>query len=418
MGKIIAAVAVLLAVPLAASAQDFGTEWLDRVVHERETDRGPLKQHAAEWTGSGGVDVFYDNNVLLRDTGNPAAKKVGDAVIVPFVGGRLYYSEPRFEAWADLLLDYKNYFSKKYDTTNNLDHDSGFDERFDGHVRYVDARFTISADELLRHDSDPTDVVFLNRETRTISDTHAHGTYDFTKSVTLEADMIYEVVRYNDQPFSNEFDNENWRLAGALVYRQSNGYDWLVQYGYIDIFYHHSQVGGAPPDATGYFVHAGFRGELTQQLSVEALVGWVHVESDRFLGTPSHTGITTADLAINVRYEVSQVVRAYADLTRTVGFAGEDGSPFQTVTAFALIAEWDAAENFMLRGRVQWDHAETALGIASDYRSYSITGSYKFAEHFMAELGGTYRNGESRGAVVATARFNDAIGHLGVVLTY
>jgi hypothetical protein len=418
MGKIIAAVAVLLAVPLTASAQDFGTEWLDRVVHERELDRGPLKQHAVEWTGSAGVDVFYDSNVLLRPTGVAGQKRVGDTVIVPFAGGRLDYSESRFEAWADILADYKYYLNKKYDTTNNLKHDNAFEERFDGHARYVDARWSAQADEIIRHDSDPTDVVFLNREERTISDTHGHGTYDFTRTVALEVDGTYEAVRYNAQPFKSEFDNENWRADGSLVYRQANGYDWLVQMGWIDIFYHHSQTGGAPPDASGYYVHGGFRGDVMERLSIQALLGWVHVESDRFLGSPNHVGITTADFQFNVRYELTQVLRVYGDLGRTVGFAGEDGSPFQTVTRFGLMGEWEAMEKLTIRGRIQWDHATTALGIASDYRSYSLTGAYKFAEHFMAELGGTYRNGESHGTVVASSHFNDAIAHLGVVFTY
>ena len=48
MGKIMVVLAALFAVPVAASAQDFGTEWLDRVTRERQQERGPLKPHPVE----------------------------------------------------------------------------------------------------------------------------------------------------------------------------------------------------------------------------------------------------------------------------------------------------------------------------------------------------------------------------------
>jgi hypothetical protein len=415
MGKIMVALAVLLAVPAVVSAQDFGTEWLDRVTHERQQERGPLKPHPVEWTASTGLLGYIDNNVFLADK---TGKTPGDTVIVPFGRARLDYTEQRFEASADLLVNYKGYLDTNHDASVDFNQARDWEERFYGHARYLDARWQLGVEEILRHESDPVDAVFLTRAKRTVSDTVGQGVYDITKVIALESGIDYQVVRFSEKPLSTASDNDNYRADVALVYRQANGFDWLVQAGWMSIFYHHSQGGGSPPDADGYYVRGGWRGELMQRLSVEALAGWIHVSSDRYINTPDHSELSTADISLHARFEVTETCRVYGDLARTVGFAGGDGSPFQTITRFALIGEWEAIENLTLRARIQWDHAATILGIVTEYRSYGLSAAYKFTDYLSADAGVTYRTGVTHGKVASSVEFDDTIFHLGVVLTY
>jgi hypothetical protein len=414
MGKIILGLAVLVAVPAAASAQDFGTDWLDRVTHERQQERGPLKPHPVDWTLSTGILGYYDGNVFLADKDG---KTPGDAVIVPFGRARLDYTEQRFEATADLLVDYKGYLDVDTNSNTQFQKSRDWEERFYGHARYVDARFTLGVDELLRHESDPVDAVFLTRAKRTVSDTIAHGTYDLTKTFTAEANVDFQVVRFEDKPLDAATNNENYRADLAIVYRQSNGYDWLLQVGWMSIYYNRSQGGGAPPDADGYFVRGGWRAELQERISVQAMAGLIHVESDRFLNTPDHEELTTMDILLAIQYEVTEQFRLTGDFNRTIGFATAP-DPYQVVNRFAVIADWDAVEQLTIRARIQWDHAATPSGILREYRSYSLSASFRISEYVSADGGVTYRTGDIHGNVGSSVQFNDPIFHVGVILTY
>jgi len=420
MGKIMVVVAVLFAVPLAVSAQDFGVEWLDRVTHERQLERGPLKPHPVEWNVNTGVLAYLDSNVYLFDKGG---KTPGDTIIVPFIQGRMEYTEQRFEASADLLVNYKGYLDTNTDPTVNFNDSRDWEERFYGHARYVDARFTIGVDEVLRHESDAISAVFFNRIKRVVSDTLGQATYDITRTVAAEVHADYQVIRYEEVPFSTTSNNDNWRADLSLVYRQANGYDWLVQAGAMPIYYTHSQTSGAPPDVDGYYVRAGFRGDVTERLSIQALAGWITVESDRYLGTQTHENLSTADFSLNLRYQATEEIKFLPDLARTIGFAGggTGGSapdPFQTVTRFSAIVEWECIEDFTVRARWQWDHAASVLGLQHEYQSYSLSATYKFSSHVAIDGGVTYRQGSTHGNVVQGLDFNDFIFHLGLVLSF
>ena len=413
MGKIMVALAVLLAVPAAAAAQDFGVEWLDRVTHERQQERGPLKPHPVEWMASGGVLAYLDNNVFLADK---EGKTPGDLVVVPFVRGRMDYTEQRFEASADLLLNYMGYADLNHDPGIDLQSARDYEQRFYGHARYVDARFTIGLDQVVRHESDPVNVLFLNRAERVVSDSIVQATYDLTRTVAAEFHADYQVVRFEEQPFAAQANNDNWRGDLALVYRQANGYDWLIQAGLMSIYYMRSQP-AAPPDVDGYYVRGGFRGDLSERFSLEALAGWISIQSDRYTGTQEKEENSTADIAVNIRFEVTETMRLFGDYGRTMGFAG-GSDPFQTVNRFAAIAEWDCTEELSVRARVQWDRAASALGILREYRSASLSAVWRFSEHFAADAGATYRTGNTHGKVASSTEFENAILHVGVVLTY
>ncbi len=413
MGKIMVTLAMLLAVPAAAAAQDFGVEWLDRVTHERMQERGPLKPQPVEWTTSGGVLAYLDNNVFLADKDG---KTPGDLVVVPFVRARMDYTEQRFEASADLLLNYMGYVDLNHDPAVDLHSTRAYEQRFYGHARYVDARFTIGLDEIVRHESDPVNVLFLNRAERVVSDTLIHATYDLTRSVAAEFHGDYQVVRFEEQPFASSANNDNWRADLGLVYRQANGYDWLVQAGLMSIYYLRSQSGGAPPDSEGYYIRGGFRGDLSERFSLEALVGWITLDSDRYIGTQVKEEHSTADISVAVRFQVTETTRLFGDYNRTVGFAGGN-DPFQTVNRFAAIGEWDCTEELTVRARVQWDHAASVLGVVREYKSGSISAVWKFSDHIAADAGATYRTGDTHGKVAASSEFENAVLHLGVILT-
>jgi len=413
MGKITVVVAVLLAVPVAASAQDFGIEWLDRVTHERQVERGPLKPHPVDWSGSAGVLGYLDNNVLLLDKDG---KTPGDVVIMPFVRGKMEYTEQRFDASADLMVNYKGYMDVNHDPSVDMTSFRDWEERFYGHARYVDARWQIGVDEILRNESDPVNAVFLTRAKRAVSDTAAQASYDLTKNVAIESHLNYQVVNFYDEPFSGANNNENYRVDASLVYRMANGYDWLVQVGWMSIFYDHSQP-TAPPDADGYYVRGGFRGEVTQRLSIEALAGWITVTSDRYVNTTDHSDLSTADIQVNIRYEASDEFKLFLDYARTITWAGA-GDPWQVVNLFAAIAEWDCTEEFTMRARIQWDATTTASHIKRDYQSIGLAATYRFSEHVAADGGITYRTGGTHGNVATAVNFDDCIGHLGIVFTY
>lgn len=224
MGKIAVVLAVLSAVPAAAAAQDFGTEWLDRVTHLQQQERGPLKPKPVDWMAQGGLLGYLDNNVFLRDKDG---RTPGDAVIIPFLRGTMDYSEQRFEADADLMVDYKGYMDLNHDPSVDFTRARAWEERFYGHARYVDARFTVGVDEILRHDSDASDAVFIARVKRAVSDTVGQATYDLSRTVAAELHADYQVVRFEEQPFKT-VNNDNYTVDASLVYRQANGYDWLI----------------------------------------------------------------------------------------------------------------------------------------------------------------------------------------------
>src|SRR6185295_7220727 len=105
-----------LAILLCVAAQDFGVEWLDRVTHDREQARYPLAVRPVDTQLQVGALYAYDTNVFLEPDDERAAN-----IAIPFIRGRLDYAAPRWDAAADVLLDYKQYFQQR--------DESGDDER-------------------------------------------------------------------------------------------------------------------------------------------------------------------------------------------------------------------------------------------------------------------------------------------------
>ena len=98
---------VFLAAAAPAFAQDFETEWLDRVTHIRQVEDAPVPALPFTYDLSAGFAVFTNDNIFLSDK-----KETDDVIWVPYAQVRLEYAEPNAEAVLDTLLSYRSYASE------------------------------------------------------------------------------------------------------------------------------------------------------------------------------------------------------------------------------------------------------------------------------------------------------------------
>ena len=70
------------------------------------------------------------------------------------------------------------------------------------------------------------------------------------------------------------------------------------------------------------------------------------------------------------------------------------------------------------RGRLQYDHVNSSLGVERNYFSLGGSGTYRVNELFVVEGGLTYRMGDVSGTVASDSSYDDVIFHLGAVVTY
>jgi hypothetical protein len=404
MNRLLGALAFSMAVPAAAVAQDFGSDWIDQVTHELQTERGPLKTRAANWNATGGVAYQFDDNVFLTEDDEESS-----SVVIPFVAGRIDYATQRFEVQAQLLANYKWY------NNNDIDADDD-EERLYVRARQTDARYTLEFAEILQKVSDPIGAVFVDRVDRLVSNTVLHGAFDVTKQWAVELGANLQLVRFDKDVFSDPTDNDNVRADLSVVYRTFWSFDALAQVGYQDIAYNGSQSEGAPPDAFGYYARLGYRGELIQSLSVEAFAGYAHIETDFFQGTELDDEGNTMDVAFALRYDATEKVKFTADYTRQFAFAF--GDPFQIVNRFMLIENWEVTPKVGLKARLQYDHVDTSSGTERDYLSAAISSSWKAMEKLLVDGGFTWRMGDTDFSTGADSEFDNVIVHFGVAYTW
>lgn len=401
---VVTAFALLLcAVP--ALAQDFGVAWIDKILHETQAERGPVKAKPFDLYAAGGVAYYYDSNVFLEEDDEDS-----DSIVIPFANLRVAYSEPRFEIQADLLVNY-NWYS-------DIDDADDDEERFYLHLRQVDARYSFDLTQIIQRASDPLqNTVFLERLERTVSNTLPFLGFDVSPAFAIEVGADLEIVRFEDSFVGDSTDNNTARIDGALVWRTPWNFAALVQGGYMTINYIEDQSDGGSPDVFGYYVRGGIRGEIFQRLWLDALVGYGDVESDFFIGTQVEKLDSSADAKIHIRYEATETFRWLADYTRRYSF-GLGGDPWQLINRFVTIAEFDATSELTFKARFQYDHADSALGVERDYISLGGSATLKVGRHLLFDGGATWRTGETQGAVVADTEFDDFILHVGAALTY
>jgi len=388
--------AALLALSSTAFAQDFGVEWIDRITHELQQEQGPLPTVPTKFTAYGGVIYYYDNNVFREENNENA-----DSIVIPWVRGRLDYSEPDVDAVADILLNYKWYSSE--------DEESDHEERFFGRARYVGSRLQAELAEVIRRESDPIDAVFTERVDRIVSNTFPRITYDINGTFIVEASANLQVVRFGDDAFE-AVNNVNYRADISFIYRTPRDWDFLAQVGYLSIDYDES----TSIDSTGWYGRLGFRGALTETISAEAYAGATAIQSDDIPATGVEAEHLTGDFGIHVRYLATSKLTVSADYGRRFSFAtGAD--PFEVVDRALMLFEYQFNEKLSMRGRVQFEHVHPELGETRDYYSGSIGAEYKITSWLLVEGGGTYRASKTDGP---GTEYDDMILRIGLAASY
>jgi hypothetical protein len=308
---------------------------------------------------------------------------------------------------ASLLANYKYY------TKEDADDD---EERVYVRARQTSARWNFEVIELFQNVSDPSGVQFQNRVSRMVSTTTPKMAIDLGRSWSLELGGNFQFVRFQDQPYSSGQENFNFDAAAGVVYRTPWAFDLVAQFGYYNINYETDQ--GSPngtPDVFGYKYRVGFRGNLSERLSLEALVGYSSVETDFFIVNNKDISKGTIVIDGHLRYEATESVNFYLDFSRFYAFEGF-GDPYQLVNTGAFILQMEVSEGFKLRGRLQVDYAESALNVKRTYYAATFGATYKFSSHWLVDGSLMYRGGKTEN--VGEVKFNDVIFALGAAFTW
>jgi hypothetical protein len=410
-----AAASLLLALAFASSAfaQDLGAQWVDRIGSELRAEKTPHEGGQFTYGAEGGVQFIYDTNIFLTEN-----NRQGEVIWVPYARARAGYSEPQFEAEADLEADYKYYVQ-----THGARKD---DERFFANIGYAGSVVGGSLIQFVRHESDPIDALFANRVERLVTDTLPRAYVDITSVLAFEAEAVFQTVHFIEDALGDTRDNMNGRVLGSLVYRGGPlGLDYVVQGGGMWIDYqNNSDVLGnptEPPNVSGWIARGGVRGDLRPDLTVEAFVGAVGVRTDQFkLGggtTRSGDALNTMDVSLFVRYKAIDRVVLSASYSRQVVF-GFDTDPFQVINRAEVFGEFSAMEHLKVVARLQFDVAESDLGVKRNYGAASLIGTYTLMQHFIVDGGVTYRGGKIYGNVAANQDYSDFILQVGVAVAW
>ncbi|MBI3854759.1 MAG: hypothetical protein HY293_03610 [Planctomycetes bacterium] len=380
-----------------AGAQDFGQTWIDRITHELEQERGPLQAKPLNITAQGGVNYAYDSNIFLTNT-----QRKKDSIIIPFVEAGLTYGEPKFDVEASLLADYKIYVKEKADDD---------EERLFLRARQTASRWNFEISEILQNVSDPAGLLFLNRVSRVVSNTIPKVAFDIGRSWAIEVGGNIQIVRFKEQPYATQQENNNFSLDVSVIYRTPWAWDLVAEIGYYNINYLANQSAGGTPDVFGYYYRGGFRGSLVERLTVEALIGYTSVDSDFFIASGNDLHEGTGGGMINLRYEATETMNLFFDAARQYAFNGF-GDPYQLLDTVSIYLKWQATETFMASVRIQADHSHSALNVSRKYYGAAVNGSLKITPNWIGDLGISYRGGDIENAGVKI-KFTDFILSLG-----
>lgn len=387
----------MLAALLALAVQDLSTEWIDRVSRDTLQSKGPLPTQPLRHTIHMGAFAAYDSNVGLESSDEDA-----ETVLIPFLRVKLDYSERQVDAAADILVNWKYYIP---------DHEySDDEERVYGRVRFVSPKLTLEAAEIFQHVSDPVDVVFADRVDRLISDTVGGARFDVTGGLALETDLNFGLVRYLEKSF-DEGDNWNLRAGFGVAARLGAALEAVAQGGLFLIDYRYET--SAPPDAEVLFARGGVRGDFGPSLSATILAGVARASSDDFDSGQDGTEDETGEAAVHLRYEASDVVTLYGDFSRQFTF-GRGLEPYQVVNRWIASIEWDASSEVSLTGRLQFDHADGALGVEREYATAGASARWKSHEQVYFDAGALYRQGEVEDM---DSDYEEWVFHVGVLIT-
>ncbi|HEX7900643.1 MAG TPA: hypothetical protein VF950_22965 [Planctomycetota bacterium] len=407
------ALAVIVAMAAPAAAQDFGTDWIDRVTQQVTQERGPLSAQPWEVHLTGGLEVYFDDNIYLREE-----DETEDTILIPFGRVTVTYAEPRFEFQGDLLANYKLYMDPDEELTpeeEDLDDD---EERLYLRARQASSRYSLELAQILQRVSDPIGVLFVERAERVVSNTIPRVEFDLTRQWAVEVTANYQVVRYEDKQLGEALENNAARVEGSLIYRTAYGFDLLAQVGWQDISYRADESVGAPPDAFGWYGRIGWRGYLSERFYAEILVGFDQIESDFFAGTSTDVEDETGGAYALLRYEFTETIKASAEYSRQFTFAGA-GDPYQRVDRVLAIVDMELTEQVGLKARFQWDHASTALSTERTYLSVGGGAWFKPVAWMIIDAGVTMRSGDAENEDIGLdTEYDNVIFHVGLAATY
>ena len=389
-----------LALASPAAAQDVSSRWMDRVLQELAVERGPLERQT-EVDLSGGLLAYHDDNIFLSEDDEES-----DTILVPFATARVLYTEEHLELLGDLMADYKAY--------SDEDDESDAEARFLGRARYVGSNSDIGLLVMARLESDPTDAVFADRVERRVFDVQPRVGVDVTPVLTLEGNFLWQVVRFDEDALADLRDNNTWRGAAAAIYKTEGLFDYVVEAGVIGVEYRNDV---APPDADGYFARGGVRGSPAPDWDVQALVGYLHAESDDLDTGVEVEDDDTVDASISIRWRAQERWSFTGTYTRTMTFFG-GADPWAIVNRLYLLAEHDVNERWRLGGRVVYDVLVGALDTERTYVSVGGDVTFKVVENVLLEGGATFRTGETEPIAGPSSEYDNLLLFVGIAATY
>ncbi len=395
------AIPAVFAMAAAAAAQDFGSEWIDRVTHQLVQEKGPLSPRPIDLHLYGGERVYFDDNIFLE-----SSQEDSDTIFVTYGGGTLVYQETNFEAALDALVNYNHYVHE--------DDASDDEERIMGRARYLAPRWQIEVAEIFRRESDPFSVPqIVERVEKIVSDTVPRVLVGVTGQLSIEARADVQVVKFDDKSFE-DIDNVNYRAALTGIYELPNGYDVLADVGYLAIKYSDST---APEDVQGFFARGGWRGEIQQQrLTLAVLAGVTSAKSEDpdFPRGADGDDLLTADVETHLRFEPTAQAKMTFDYTRRIGFGV--GESFQVVNRVTAGMEYDVNPRVKVHLRGVYDYIHGISGLNRDFGSLSGDLTYQLLQYVILDAGLTWRTGHIKDG--GSGDFNDVIGSVGAALRW
>lgn len=389
----------LLALAARAAAQDYGATWTDRVTHALVDDATPLADVPLEIRLAGGELYSYDTNIYLRDRNEKA-----DSIWITFVQAGLKYAEPEWDAEVDLAANYNAYARTP---------DAGSDEeRFFGRVRYQGSRVAFSVAQILRRESSPSDIVFIDRVPRFLSNSTPLLIVHATDVLTFELQSDIQHVRFNRRGFETA-ENTNARTSLTMAYRTEwNDVEALLQGGHLTIDYRLPTA----VDANGFYARGGLRGDIVEGLQAILLAGVTRAESDNSSNQPVHGEHTTMDVETHLAWSAAERTTVYAGYSRRIALA-VGGASFQVVDSAGLSAQRLLQEDVTVRGRLQYERVHGPFVVTRAYYSGSVGAEVRVHPNVLVDGGATYR----RGAALTTGGggdFRDVIVSIGVAVTF
>jgi hypothetical protein len=368
---------IFLAVASPALAQDYIDQWTDEVGRDTQAPRAPLPRgNTNKPIYAIGVQAAYDTNLHL----DGPDEEESETIISTFLRARTEYSDPKVDAVFDILASWNQYLpDKEY---------SDDEERVYLRTRYLGGSAFGEIAEIFRHESDPIDVVYADFVERYVSTTVGRIGMDLAGSFGVELAAQFNYVKFLESEFEQQ-DNWNLRADATVFARLTQTLDLVAQFGWTLIKYKHDDYGA--PDVDGWYARAGLRGEWWTGFQLTLLGGVVKAETDTFIdGTTKE--VSTGDIAVNLRWELSQRLTLWADYTRQVGFRGLQGDPFEVLNRATATLEAPLDQKFSLKIRGQYDLADTSLGLHRTYTQIGGILGYKSGEKWDAELGAYWRD--------------------------